>query len=105
MKIEARGIDTILFGRSLIDLRAVEQIVDRSQTRAIGMAIQLAASQLMDGATIPVILDRLEETFDREGLDVLSPRSSAGEHPGDFARPRRYEIAAAIDRLRSLRIA
>ena len=105
VKIEARGIDTILFGRSLIDLRAVEQIVDRSQTRAIGMAIQLAASQLMDGATIPVILDRLEETFDREGLDVLSPRSSAGEHPGDFARPRRYEIAAAIDRLRSLRIA
>jgi len=105
VKIEARGIDTILFGRSLIDLRAVEQIIDRSQTRAIGMAIQLAASQLMDGATIPVILDRLEETFDREGLDVLSPRSSAGEHPGDFARPRRYEIAAAIDRLRSLRIA
>jgi len=105
VKIEAKGIDTILFGRSLIDLRAVEQIVDRSQTRAIGMAIQLASSRLMNGATIREILDRLEGIFDRDGLDVLSLRPPTGRHPGDFARPRRYEIAAAINRLRGLRIA
>jgi len=105
VKIEAKGIDAILYGRHPIDLRSVEQIVDKSQTRAIGIAIQLAVSRLMDGATIPKILDDLEGTFDQLGLDVLFLRPSAGEHPGDFARPRRYEIAAAINRLRTLRIA
>jgi len=105
VKIEAKGMEAILYGRHLIDLRSVEQLVDKSQTRAIGMAIQLAVSRLMDGATIPEILDRLERMFDEFGLEILSLRPSAGEHPGDFARPRRYEIAAAINRLRTLRIA
>jgi hypothetical protein len=27
-----------------------------------------------------------------------------GQHPGDFARPRRFEIAAAINRMRPLRM-
>ncbi|MFH1724436.1 MAG: hypothetical protein ABII00_07425 [Elusimicrobiota bacterium] len=32
-------------------------------------------------------------------------RCARGErHPGDFARPRKHEIAAAINRLRTLRI-
>ncbi len=106
VKIEAKGMDLILYGRHAIDLRFVEQLVDRSQTRAIGMAIHLAATRLIDGgATIPEILDRLEEAFDEHGLDILSLRGSDGGHPGDFARPRRYEIAAAINRLRTLRIA
>jgi hypothetical protein len=36
------------------------------------------------------------------GLDVLSP--FRGKHPGDLALPRKYEIAQAINRLRSLHV-
>jgi hypothetical protein len=50
------------------------------------------------------VIDRLEEFFDREGLDELDPFHRPGRHPGNFARPRRFEIAAAINRLRSLRV-
>jgi hypothetical protein len=89
-----------------IDLRAVEQILDASQTRAIGLALHRAAEQWMDGwRTVPEILDALDELLDREGLDALDPFGRRGEHPGALARPRRFEIAAALGRLRSLRVA
>jgi len=105
VKIEARELDRIRFGSDDIDLRHVEQLVDRSQTRAVGFAIHLAAQRFMDGeATLRQVLDHLEELFDREGLDGLDPFHRPGQHPGNFARPRRFEIAAAINRLRSLRV-
>ena len=107
-RIDAPQRDRIVFGREEIDLRAVEQIVDRSQTRAIGQAIHLASRRLMDeGVPLPDVLDRLEDLLDREGLEALDPfatRDGPRRHPGNFARPRRFEIAAAINRLRSLRI-
>ncbi|HSF20018.1 MAG TPA: ABC-ATPase domain-containing protein [Vicinamibacteria bacterium] len=105
VRIDARGRDSLAFGEEHIDLRAVEQLVDASQTRAIGFAIRLAAERfLTDDATMGDLVERLEELFDREGLDVLSPFNRPGEHPGNFARPRRFETAAVLNRIRSLRI-
>jgi predicted ABC-class ATPase len=105
VKIDVVDRDRIRFGSDDVDLRHVEQLVDRSQTRAVGFAIHLAAQRFMDGAaTLCQVLDRLEELFDREGLDELDPFHRPGQHPGNFARPRRFEIAAAINRLRSLRV-
>jgi hypothetical protein len=53
VKIDAKSLDLILYGREPIDLRHVEQLLDPSQTRAIGNAIHLAAGRFMDG-TRPV---------------------------------------------------
>jgi predicted ABC-class ATPase len=105
VKVDASDLDRIRFGSDDIDLRHVEQLVDRSQTRAVGFAVHLAAKRFMDGeATLRQVVDRLEELFDREGLDELDPFHRPGRHPGNLARPRRFEIAAAINRLRSLRV-
>ena len=105
VKIEAKGLDLILYGRERIDLRGVEQLVDISQTRAIGHAIHLAVERFMgEGSSLSRILDALEELFDREGLDVLAPFGRPGHHPGNYARPRRFEIAAGINRLRTMRM-
>lgn len=110
VKIGARATDRISFGNEDIDLRAVEQLVDTSQTRAIGLAIQLAVERFMspdpgpDAPSIPEVLDALDRFLALEGLDALSPAGRHGEHPGRLALPRRYEIAAAINRLRTVRI-
>ena len=105
VKIDAKALDLVLFGSDTIDLRCVEQLVDVSQTRAVGHAIHLAASRFMDGgATLRQITARLEAFFDAEGLDALDPFHRGGHHPGNFARPRGLEIAAAINRLRTLRV-
>jgi predicted ABC-class ATPase len=105
VKIDAKALDLILFGGDAIDLRCVEQLLDLSQTRAVGNAIHLAAERFMDGsATLRQVLGRLDELFDRSGLDELDPFHRAEQHPGELARPRRFEVAAAINRLRTVRM-
>ncbi|NJN66487.1 MAG: ABC-ATPase domain-containing protein [Chloroflexaceae bacterium] len=105
VKIDARALDLVLFGNDPIDLRGVEQIVDLSQTRAIGYAIHLATEKFMDGrATLNEVVDMVEQFFDRHGLDELDPFHRKEHHPGNFARPRRHEIAAAINRLRTVQM-
>jgi predicted ABC-class ATPase len=103
--IDARGLEAIDYGTTRIDLRGVEQLVDTSQTRAVGLAIHLASERFMDGrATLAEVLDAIEALLDGSGLDVLDPFYRPGQHPGDLARPRRFEIAAAINRLRTVRM-
>jgi len=104
IKIDAKALDLILFGTQPIDLRGVEQQVDVSQTRAVGMALHLAAGRFMDGRTpLRIVLEQTIRYLDDHGLDVLDPYHRAGRHPGRFARPRRFEMAAALNRLRRVR--
>ena len=108
--IEARAVDGLDFGRQRVDLRAVEQLVEPSQTRAVGYALYLLKQHILDGKlTLAEALDKLERLLDENGLDILSPAwwksgRARETHPGNFARPRRFEIAAALNRLRHLNI-
>ncbi len=102
-KISVRSLHDLVFGEDTIDLFGVEQIVDTSQTRAIGHVLHLASSRLIDGArTVKKVLEEVERCIDEEGLDVLSSYGVPGRHPGNFARPRRFEIGAALNRLRTV---
>ena len=105
VKIDVKGLDQLLFGKEPVDLRGVEQLVDASQTRAIGHILHVAAERFMDGErTLGEVLALVEDFLDREGLDPLDPFHRKDHHPGSFARPRKYEVAAAINRLRTLRM-
>jgi predicted oxidoreductase len=85
-----------------IPLASLEQLVEHSQTRCIGEALLYLISGPMDGATpLDALLRTLDETIDREGLDVLRP----GRRLGNLARPRMLEVGASLSRLRSLRVA
>ena len=103
VKIEARSVHAIAFGHEVIDLSGVEQLVDASQTRAIGYALHLASRRLIQGG-LKAIVQALVEQFNDAGLDGLDPYHQGERHPGNFARPRAFEIAAALNRLRTLRI-
>lgn len=105
VKIDAKDRDLILFGSDPIGLHYVEQLVDLSQTRAVGYAIHLATERFMDGkATLREVAERIEQFLDHEGLDALDPFRRHDRHPGNFARPRVYEIVAAINRLRTVQM-
>jgi len=105
VKIDVRARDHLLFGEQSIELSGVTQILHSSQTRAIGYALYLAVSRFMDDTTdMSTICKSIEALLDREGLDVLDPFHRDEKHPGNFARPRHFEIAAAMNRLRTLRI-
>ncbi|MGG3162208.1 ABC-ATPase domain-containing protein [Geobacillus stearothermophilus] len=101
-KAVARGRHVIQYGQTDLLLYALEQLVDDSQTRAIAAALlYMERKGWFDGKkTVRQLLDAIEEQWDRQGLGSVSFRKG---HPGELARPRRFELAAALNRLRTLR--
>jgi predicted ABC-class ATPase len=99
-RIRARGLWALTLGDEAIQLGAVEQLVDPSQVPGAGLAmIRLAEGGHLDGRTLRAGLESLEAELVSGGLEVLAQR-----YTGDFALPRRFEVAAALNRLPSLRI-
>jgi predicted ABC-class ATPase len=100
VRVKVRDVDEMAFGNEEIDLGAVSQIVDSGQLRAIAAAMVYAKHQYMDGKrTLSEIIDLVMADIDDRGMDILSPFPE-----GDFAMFRRFELAAAINRLRSLSV-
>lgn len=99
VKISAKALKSLLFGTHHIDLSAVEQLIDTSQTNAVGYAIHYA-TRYMDGKrTLAQVVEAVLDDISREGLDVLLFQSA-----GNYAAFRGLELAAAINRLRTLRV-
>jgi predicted ABC-class ATPase len=99
VKISSKGLQSIAFGTHTIDLGALEQLVDISQTRAIGDAIHFATGFMEGEKTLKEIVDGVLEKIGKKGLDVLNTRLV-----GNYAAFRGLELAAAINRLRTLKV-
>ena len=99
-RVKVLGRRGLLYGEDEIALGALEQIVEEAQVRAIGHAIEWLRCGPMDGGTELVrLLDDWQEAVAHGGLASVLPRPD-----GDVAEVRRFEIAAALSRLRSLRV-
>jgi len=99
--LKVRGTASLTLGRDELDLSSVEPIVSWAQLHAVGRGLLLAWREIVDGSrSISEILDLVEKRMADGGLDVLDPRET-----GNLASFRRFELAAALNRLRTLRIA
>ena len=98
VKLKVHGVNAMQLGTENIDLSAVEQIVDSSQLNAVIEAI-LYARKYMDGSSLREVLDYVEEDIRNNSLDTLNNRKN-----GALAMFRKTELAAAINRLRTLRV-
>jgi len=91
------------YGMDLVNLDAVAQIAEAPQILAIGYCLLALRAQLKrlgdKPETIRFWIDWLEDEINKHGLDLLKP-----DYPGTLSMPRKYELAAAINRIRSLRI-
>lgn len=97
-----RGVKTrtIEFGTEEIEVSLLSQLVDPAQCRMIGDVLLACARGLCDGRrSLTDILELVETRLERDGLEALTQPGF-----GDRARARRFEIAAALNRLRSLRL-
>lgn len=100
VRLKVRDVDEVRFGMEDIDLTAVEQIVDPGQLRAIAAAMVYGKDRYMDGRrSLREILDRVMADIDQQGLDVLTRFPE-----GDLVRFRPLELAAALNRLRTLQV-
>ncbi len=90
------------YGNQQVDLTRLDALVDPLQTLAVGYALLQAGTQFDDLQLSPSDLAAaLDELVVKEGLGALLP-----DHHSHLAlaRPRRLELAAAINRLRDLRV-
>ena len=99
-RISAVGTDTLRFGEHDVDVRAVRQFTDAGQVTGAGLALDhaVAAGHLDGRRTLAQVLDLLD-------ADLTGPVADwVGGSPADVAVPRRHEVAAALNRLRGLRV-
>ncbi|SMO93075.1 ABC-ATPase domain-containing protein [Melghirimyces algeriensis] len=101
-KVDAKGLHSIQFGTETVDLSGVEQLVDVSQTRAIAEIMRLIGKKANGQKSLRELIEDVYQTIEKKDLDVISPFQ--GQHPGDLALPRKEEVAAAINRLRTLKV-
>ena len=100
VSVKTRGLHTVQFGEETIDLGMVAQLVDDSQTRALAAALVYGWERYMDGKRpLADILNLIMADIEEHGLDILDRRKM-----GDWAAFRIFELGAALNRLRTLRI-
>ena len=96
-KVRARGLRELQLGEQTIDLGALEQLVDDSQARGIGALLAWLHAHGREGVTVRELADQALATAAEQGLYEVDPLP-------ELAGVRRYELVAAINRLRSLRL-
>ncbi len=100
VRLKVRDLDEVAFGNEDIDLGAVEQIVSNDQLRAIALAMVYAKQHYINGKkTLPEILNAVMVDIETQGLNILTPYPQ-----GDLALFRPLELAAALNRLRTLQV-
>jgi predicted ABC-class ATPase len=98
-RVSAPEPGRLIFGQSKVDLSDVEQLIERAQTKAIGLAI-LHAKQYMDGKMeLKRIIELAMNDIRDEGLDVLDLKLT-----GDLAQFRGLEVASVLSRMRSFTV-
>lgn len=100
VRVQARGRETLLLGASEVDLRAVEQLQDPAQVRAIGWLL-VHLSRCLDETVEPLpLLAAMLDRLAGGDWDWLSARPD-----GDLALPRLQDAMAALNRLRGVGLA
>ena len=106
-KVKTVRQDQISYNDTDLDLKCLEQLVTKAQTMAIASALQMLPDLVVSmnrnnssknnrSPSIVDILAEIEKRINNEGLDCLTP----GQCHGQMARPRSFELAGAINRLR-----
>jgi predicted ABC-class ATPase len=93
--VYAKGLHRVNFGKSVIDLTDVEQLIELSQTKVLGYALEYAKQYMDKNTLLSDVVQRVMLDIEEHGIDVISEKIS-----GHFAWFRELELAFALNRLR-----
>jgi predicted ABC-class ATPase len=97
-RTKVRDVDELVFGAEAIDLTTVEQIVEVNQLRAIGAALTYIQQHYLNSQySLKTILEYVMADLQSNNLDILTAFPQ-----GDLAMFRPDELAAVLNRMRSL---
>lgn len=95
----ATELNKINFGKTIIDLADIEQLIELSQTKAIIQAILYIRKYIDGKKTMSEIIDKFMLELETDNLDILSNKLS-----GHFAEFRKFELAFALNRLKCIKM-
>lgn len=98
LKLKCQGKENFSIGKDTIDLRYIEQIIDREQTAGLGELLRYAREHLIDGKrTVSEIIHLLQKRIEEQGFGKACSNSyiSCG-----MAVPRIQEIFSCFNRYR-----
>jgi len=94
--VYVKEVYRINFGRQIIDLTDLEQLMELSQTKALAFALEYCKKYMDEKITLKEVIQRTIKDIEEKGIDIISERIS-----GHFAEFRGLELALTINRLRS----
>lgn len=98
--VRAFSEERVLYGGEDVDLRAVEQLVEPAQARAIAQAIVHARGGVINGeCDVAAALHAVIELLERDGLDAFQDQPT-----GELAAFRVFELGAFLGRIRGLEV-
>lgn len=102
VKIKSIGREALLYNKCEINLRYLEQIVDKSQVNTIGEIIRYIKDNICnDKMSLGDVVDKVIKDIREKGLIVVSSKKGGA---GNLATVRKHEIMAALNRFRELKI-
>lgn len=101
VSVKVRATEEIRIGTETVDLSAIEQLVESGQLKAISAAILYAQQYWMHPPqSLPDLLAGVMTDVAHHGLDCLEAQPT-----GDLVAFRALELAAVLNRLRTLEVA
>ncbi|MBL7960510.1 ABC-ATPase domain-containing protein [bacterium] len=94
-RIYAKEVHRLHFGEQDIDLTDLEQLMELSQTKALGYALTYSKKYMNNIFTLREVIDLVIKDIDENGLDIISDKIS-----GHFSGFRGLELAFTLNRLR-----
>lgn len=98
LKVKVRDKDEFTLGRETVDLRYVEQLVDREQTESLAQMLKYAREHVIDGRkNVSQVAEQVWKKLETDGFSSICGGSYL---PGGLAVPRRQEWYACLNRFR-----
>jgi len=94
-----QGVEYVQYGDEFIDMSGVPQLASASQARGIARGLALVHRLMDRGRSLREAVEEVMKRVRAVGLDTLSNRCM-----GDLAGFRAHELAAAINRLKRLKV-
>lgn len=100
-KIRVNGSESVSVNKNTIDMRAVEQLIDAEQLRALGYICKHMNETVFNGkTTLQSAVEKVETALEKNGFVSVCGKMV----PCDLAMPRKQEIFACIDRCRNMKM-
>lgn len=98
LKVKLLAPDSFSIGRQNVELRYIEQLIDKEQTAALSIMLKYAVTHLIDGKrTVSEIVNKI---YDMANKDGLTPFCDGRPLSGGYAMPRIQELYSCFNRYR-----